>query len=359
VRRADDRARRPGRALSAVAVRSGAPEDVLLGALQAGDESAFATLVERYRQELRLHCYRMLASFEDAEDMVQETFLRAWRKRGSFEGRSSFRAWLYRIATNACLDALERRPPRVLPPQVAPPADPRVEPLPVADAPWLQPYPDRLLDGIPTGDAEPDAALVSNETIELAFLVAIQQLVPRQRAVLIVRDVLGWSAKETAILLDTTVDSVNSTLRRARSKLKKQLPARRLEWAPGSDPTEAERSLLRRYMDAHERADPAAFAALLREDARLTMPPTSTWYEGREAVVAFHAQLFEQGYQWRFAVTRANRQPAVAFYTLRTGESEYRASGIDVLRIDGGLVAQIDGFVLPHLFAVFGLPPTM
>jgi RNA polymerase sigma-70 factor, ECF subfamily len=192
-----------------------------------------------------------------------------------------------------------------------------------------------------------------------SFLVAIQQLVPRQRAVLIVRDVLGWSAKETAILLDTTVDSVNSTLRRARSKLKKQLPARRLEWAPGSDPTEAERSLLRRYMDAHERADPAAFAALLREDARLTMPPTSTWYEGREAVVAFHAQLFEQGYQWRFAVTRANRQPAVAFYTLRTGESEYRASGIDVLRIDGGLVAQIDGFVLPHLFAVFGLPPTM
>jgi RNA polymerase sigma-70 factor (ECF subfamily) len=234
-----------------------------------------------------------------------------------------------------------------------------VPPLPTADVPWLQPYPDRLLEGIGPSEAEPEAALVSKETLELGFLVAIQHLAPRQRAVLIVRDVLGWSAKETAILLETSVDSVNSALRRARSTLKKHLPARRLDWASDSDPTEEERSLLRRYMDAHERADATALAALLREDARLTMPPTPTWYDGREAVVRFHTQLFEEDYQWGFMVTRANRQPAVAFYTRRPGESEYRASVIDVLRIEDGLVAQIDAFVLPRLFPAFGLPPTI
>jgi RNA polymerase sigma-70 factor, ECF subfamily len=301
----------------------------------------------------------MLGSYEDAEDMVQETFLRAWRKRDSFEGRSSFRSWLYRIATNACLDALERRPPRVLPLQVAPAADPRVPALPAADLPWLQPYPDRLLEGIAPSDAEPAAALVSKETIELAFLVAIQHLTPRQRAVLILRDVLGWPAKQTAVLLDASVDSVHSALRRARTTLKKHLPERRLEWAAASDPSKEERSLLRRYMAAHERGDATALAALLREDARLTMPPTPTWYDGREAVAAFHAQLFAARYEWRFLLTRANRQPAVAVYTRRPEESEYRAAGIDVLRIQDGLVTQIDAFLLPQLFSAFGLPPTM
>jgi RNA polymerase sigma-70 factor, ECF subfamily len=341
------------------AARRRAEAQAVVAAARAGDQSAFAALVERYRRELQVHCYRMLGSFEDAEDLVQETFLRAWRKRASFEGRSSFRAWLYRIATNACLDALERRPPRVLSLQVAPAADPRVPPLPTADLPWLQPYPDRLLEGIAPRGAEPDAALVAKETIELAFLVAIQQLTPRQRAVLILRDVLGWSAIETAMLLDASVDAVNSALRRARSTLKRHLPARRLEWAAGSDPTQQERSLLRRYMAAHERADVAAFAALLREDARLTMPPTPTWYDGRQAVVAFHAELFRARYEWQLLVTRANRQPAVAFYTRRQGECEYRASGIDVLRIEDGFVAQIDAFLLPQLFPAFGLPAAM
>ena len=336
-----------------------AEAEAVAAAARAGDESAFAVLVERYRPELQVHCYRMLGSYEDAEDMVQEAFLRAWRKRGSFQGRSSFRAWLYRIATNACLDALERRPPRVLPLQVAPAADPRKPSLPTADLPWLQPYPDRLLEGIAPSEAEPDAALVAKETIELAFLVAIQQLTPRQRAVLILRDVLAWPAKETAVLLDASVDSVHSTLRRARSTLKRHLPARRLEWAPGSDPTQQERSLLRRYMDAHDRADVAALAALLQADARLTMPPTPTWYDGHEAVVAFHARHFMAGVEWRFLVTRANRQPAVAVYTRRPGESAYRPLGIDVLRIEAGLVAQIDAFLLPRLFPAFGLPPAM
>jgi RNA polymerase sigma-70 factor, ECF subfamily len=332
----------------------------VVAAARAGRESAFAELVERYRRELQVHCYRMLGSFEDAEDMVQETLLRAWRKRKSFEGRSSFRAWLYRIATNACLDALKRRPPRVLPPQVATAADPRVPPLPAADMPWLQPYPDRLLEGIAAGDEGPEAELVSKETMELTFLVAIQHLVPRQRAVLILRDVLGWSAKETARLLETTVDSVNSALRRARSTLRRHLPPSRLEWASGSDPTQEERQLLRRYMDAHERGDATTFAALLREDARLTMPPTPTWYDGREAIVTFHAQqLFIPEIQWQAMVTRANRQLAVAFYTRQPGEPDFRASVMDVLRVEEGRVTQIDAFVLPALFPAFGLPPTI
>jgi RNA polymerase sigma-70 factor (ECF subfamily) len=340
--------------------QSRAEAAAVVAAARAGEESAFAELVERYRRELQVHCYRMLGSFEDAEDMVQETLLRAWRNRKSFEGRSSFRAWLYRIATNTCLDALRRRPPRVLPPQVATAADPRVPPLPAADMPWLQPYPDRLLEGIAAGDEGPEAELVSKETIELTFLVAIQHLVPRQRAVLILRDVLGWSAKETARLLETTVDSVNSALRRARSTLRRHLSPSRLEWASGSDPTQEERRLLRRYMDAHERTDATIFAALLREDARLTMPPTPTWYDGREAIVTFHArQLFVPELQWRAMVTRANRQPAVALYTRQPGEPEFHASVMDVLQIEDGLVAQIDSFVLPSLFPAFGLPPTI
>jgi RNA polymerase sigma-70 factor (ECF subfamily) len=326
----------------------------------ARTEDEFTRLVESYRRELQVHCYRMLGSLEDAQDMVQETFLRAWRNRGSFEGRSSFRAWLYRIATNACLDLLKRRQRRVLPTQVAEAADPRVPPLPRADLPWLQPYPDRLLEPVTPGDAEPDAVLVDKETIELAFMVAIQHLPPRQRAVLILRDVLGWSANETAALLEATVGAVNAALQRARSTLKQHLPERRLEWAPGSDPTEEERSLLQRYVDAHERADASVLAELLREDARLTMPPTPTWYDGRAAIVTFHEHLFlVDGYRWRFLRTAANRQPAVAFYTRAPGVKEYRASVIDVLRIEAGQIGRIDAFASPELFAAFGLPPIM
>jgi RNA polymerase sigma-70 factor, ECF subfamily len=339
---------------------SRAEADAVVAAARAGDESAFTRLAESYRRELQVHSYRLLGSLEDAEDMVQETYLRAWRSRSTFEGRSSFRAWLYGIATNACLDLLRRRPPRVLPPQVAGAADPRVPPLPAADLPWLQPYPDRLLEPIAAADTEPDAVLVEKETIELAFLVAIQHLSPRQRAVLILRDVLGWRAKETAGLLDATVGAVNAALQRARSTLKQHLPARRLEWAPDSDPTAEERSLLQRYVDAHERADASALVELLRDDARLTMPPTPTWYDGRAAIVRFHAdQLFGPGYRWRFVLTAANRQPAVAFYTRSPGGSEYRAAVIDVLRIEGGLIGRIDAFVLPQLFAAFSLPTTM
>jgi RNA polymerase sigma-70 factor (ECF subfamily) len=312
---------------------------------RAGDESAFSELVERHRRELQVHCYRMLGSFEDSEDLVQETFLRAWHKRKSFEARSSFRAWLYRIATNACLDALKGRPRRLGTGQ---------------EVLWLQPYPDRLLEGIQASDAEPDAAVVSKETIELAFMAAIQHLPPRQRAVLILRDVLGWSAKDTAALLDASIASVNSALQRARATLKKHLPERRLEWAPGSDPSQEERVLLRRYVDASERADADAFVEMLREDARFSMPPEPGVYVGREAIVAswkeggFGTEEFRD---FRCLVTRANMQPAVACYLRRPGDSEYRPLALDVLRIEEGAITEIVAFP-GSLFPAFELPPS-
>jgi len=231
----------------------------VVAAATAGDESAFSELVERYRRDLQAHAYRILGSREDAEDLTQETFLRAWRMRGTFQGRSSFRAWLFRIATNTCLSALERRPRRR-------PAAAGHETV------WIHPAPDAVLEQIASTDAEPDDELVAKETVELAFLVAVQHLPPRQRAVLIARDVLGWSAKEAASLLDTSVASVNSALQRARATLRNHLPEPRLEWATASDPTEEERALLRRYLDAVVRTDADALAATLREDTGFTMP---------------------------------------------------------------------------------------
>jgi RNA polymerase sigma-70 factor (ECF subfamily) len=323
---------------------------VAVAAARAGDESAFAALVEPHRRELQVHCYRMLGSLEDSEDAVQETFLRAWRSRDGFEGRSSVRSWLYRIATNACLDALERRPRTAHTMRANP-----------ADVPWLQPYPDRLLDASAPGSEEPDAVVVAKETIELAFLVAIQHLPPRQRAVLILRDVLGWSAKESAALLETSVPAVNSALQRARAALKEHLPPQRSEWAAGSDPSEEERALLQRYMDASEEGDDVAMAKLLREDARFTMPPEPLVVVGREEIVA---SWVEGGFgsdsfgHFRCVLTRANMQPAVAFYLRRAGDSEYRAFAVDVLRIEDGEIAEVTAFGA-GVFAAFGLSPTL
>jgi RNA polymerase sigma-70 factor (ECF subfamily) len=326
------------------------------------DEHEFAAAFERHRAELQVHCYRMLGSFEEAEDRVQETFLRAWRGRANvrFEGPGSFRAWLYRIATNVCLDVLRGRPRRVMPTQVAPAADPRAALPPPADLPWLQPYPDRLLESIAPAGERPDSVVVARETIELAFLAAIQHLPPRQRAVFILRDVLGWSAKETASLLEASVASVNSALQRGRATLQDRLPARRTEWAPSRGPSKEERELLRRYLDAHDRTDAEALARLLREDARLVMPPHPVWYEGREAIVTASQQGFEPEFgRLRNITTAANMQPAAAHYLLRPGDSEYRALALDVLRVEDGLIAEITSFVLPELFPAFGLPPTL
>jgi RNA polymerase sigma-70 factor, ECF subfamily len=333
----------------------------MVAAATGGDQAAFAALAERYRRELQVHCYRMLGSFQDAEDLVQETLLRAWRRRRQFQGRSSLRAWLYRIATNACLDALASRSRRVLPYQVAPPSDPRATSRfsPDAEIAWLQPYPDRLLDQVAPGDAEPDARVVAKETIELAFLVAIQLLPPRQRAVLILRDVLGWSAREAASLLDTSVPGVNSALQRARATLKQHLPPRRLDWAPSSAPTQEERAVLQRYIDATEQADSAALAELLAEDARSSMPPIAAWLQGRAAIMTAIAQgLAPEFGQWRLVPTWANRQPAAACYLRRPGEREFRAFSIDVLRVEDGKVVELTAFPA-DLFPAFGLPATL
>jgi len=323
-----------------------------LAAARGGDEAAFAGLAETYRGELQAHCYRMLGSFEDSEDLVQETFLRAWRKRKSFQGRSTFRAWLYRIATNACLDFLERRP------RIARSQDGS---KPLAEVPWLQPYPDEVLEAVPSGAAEPEAEVVARETIELAFIAAIQLLPPKQRAALILRDVLGWSAAESASLLGTSVAASNSALQRARATLKRHLPPRRLDWRAGEEPTEEERALLDRYMDATDRNDPAAMVRLLHADAFCAMPPLDAWYVGNEAIVA---AWVEDGFgsetlgRLQSVPVSANRQPAVAVYRRRPDESEYKPLALDVLRFEGGVVAEIVVFG-PDVFAAFGLPPSM
>jgi RNA polymerase sigma-70 factor, ECF subfamily len=313
------------------------------------DRSTFAALVEPHRRELQVHCYRMLGSYEDSEDVVQESFLRAWRGRAAFtdEGPSSFRAWLYRIATNACLDVLRGRSRRVMPPDVGPAGDPHAPPPPPVELPWLQPYPDRLLEGIAPPEDQPDAVAVTRETIELGFMAAIQHLSAKQRAVLLLRDVLGWSAKDTASLLDASVASVNSALQRARVTLRSRLPKRRTDWARPSGPTEEERELLRRYVEAHERTDVDALAELLRADARLTMPPHPTWYDGRRAIRVASEKGFDPEFgELRSVVAAANLQPAAAHYLRRPGESEFQPLALDVLRIEDGLVAEIHSFVM-------------
>jgi RNA polymerase sigma-70 factor (ECF subfamily) len=302
------------------------------------EQAAFTARAEPYRRELSVHCYRMLGSFDEAEDQVQETFLRAWRGRDSFKGRSTFRAWMYRIATNACLDALGRRPL---------PTDP-------ADIPWLQPFPDRLL---PSED-EPDAVVVARETIELAFLAAVQVVPPRQRAVLILRDILGWPAKDAAELLETSVASVNSALQRARATMRDHLPERRLDWS-GGEAGEQERALVQRYVEASERGDARALALMLRDDARFSMPPEPGLFVGREAIFECWTEGgfgTEEFGDIRCLVTEANRQPAVAYYARKPGEDAYLAFALDVLRIEDGQITDIVAF---PVHAAFGLPPTL
>jgi RNA polymerase sigma-70 factor (ECF subfamily) len=307
---------------------------------------SFATQAERHRRELHVHCYRMLGSFDEAEDLVQETYLRAWRNRESFDGGPGLRAWLYKIATNACLDALRRNQRRL----------PSLHSF--AEVPWLQPYPDRLLDEVAPSEDEPDAVVVSRETIELTFLAVIQLLPPRQRAVLILRDVLGWSAKETAALLETSVASANSALNRARTTLQERSSARELERSTVVDLSEDERRLLDGFIDAHERADGAAAAALAREDIRITMPPHPLCYDGLEAIMPLLTEGLTAPGEWRLLPTRANRLPAAASYLRAPGDSEFRAFKIDVLRVSDGKIAEITTFGAT-LFPQFGLPPTV
>jgi RNA polymerase sigma-70 factor (ECF subfamily) len=351
--------------------RSGGSEDAgLVNAARSGDDAAFGAVVERHRRELHVHCYRMLGSYDDAEDMVQETFLRAWRGRDTYEGRSTFRAWLYRIATNACMDFLDSRSRRAQRYQEPPLVDPGVQTRPPVNISWLQPYPDQLLDQAAPRADEPDAVVVAKETIELAFLITIQRLPPRQRAVLVMRDVLGWPAAEAAATLEMSVASVKSALQRARATVKEHLPRRREEWASSSTPTADERLLLQRYVDAHQRADLETLREILADDVLQTMPPHPVWIAGREALLSFSQDVFDPASAmyhgaWRCVLTAANRQPAVAHYVQRPSAAEtrdlpgeFRAQVIDVLRIENGVVREITAFE-PHRFALFGLPLTL
>ncbi len=321
--------------------------DEMVAAAIAGEDSAFAALTERHRRELHVHCYRMLASFDEAEDAVQETFLRAWRGRDNFDGSSLFRAWLYRIATNVCLDTLRRSSRRLTTMHT------------FAEVPWLQPYPDRLLDEVAPSDEQPDAVVVDRETIELAFLAALQVLPPRQRAAFIARDVLGWPASETASLLETSVAAANSALQRARATMQEHLPARRADWSAG-DPSAEERALLERFIDAHQRCDAAAAVAIAAQDIRITMPPAPYRFEGLDVIAALLERAFgvDRDGDWRLVPTQANRMPTAASYLRRPGDSTFRAFKFDVLRVRDGVIAEITTFG-PSLFPAFGLAPTL
>ena len=311
----------------------------------------FAGLTGRFRGELVAHCYRMLGSAEEAEDLVQETYLRAWRSFDGFEGRSSVRTWLYRIATNACLTAIERRGRRPLPSGLGGPAeDPQTQLVTGLEVPWLQPLPDALLAG---EREDPAAAAVSRTGIRLAFVAALQHLSARERAVLILRDVLEFPAAEAADLLGTTTTAVNSGLRRARAQLARARPAED-KLAEPADP--AQRSLLDRFAAAFETADASALAELLREDVALEMPPLLTWFAGRPVVARFMAsRVFARFGGFRMVPVMANGQPAFAAYT-RGDDGSYHAHEVLVPTLSKTGIARIVVFLNPDLFRMFGLP---
>ena len=330
----------------------------LIGLVKTGDEHAFRQLVGPYQGELQLHCYRILGSAQDAEDALQETLLAAWRGLAQFEGRSSVRTWLYRVATNCCLKALRsasRRPPVNWPP----PGVDVPTPSRVGEVIWLQPYPDMLLEGLPDATPGPEARYEASETISLAFVTALQTLPPRQRAVLILRDVLGFPTSQVAGILDSSEDSAASALKRARAAMRGQYPAataRRLPPRPGSP---GERDLVDRFTRAYQAGDVAAVVALLTEDIAVTMPPLSLEYHGRELVARFLAATgLRPGRRPRIVPTRANGQPAFGLYAQDPQAGIFHAAGLLVLTLTGDSICAMTGFdtsTLPH----FGLPRTL
>jgi RNA polymerase sigma-70 factor, ECF subfamily len=318
------------------------------------DREEFVRLSEPLRRELLAYCYRMLGSVHDAEDLVQETYLRAWRSYDGFEGRSSLRAWLYRIATNRCLTALEHRSGRPLPSGLGGPSDDPGMPLTPGrpEVAWLQPIPDALLEA---ASGDPATIVASRVSVRLALIAALQHLPARQRVVLILRDVLAWRAAEVAELLDTSTAAVKSALQRARARLEEAAPAEDQVVEPaGAD----QRALLDRYVAAFEAADIAGLLGLLREDAQWEMPPLPAWFAGRQAIGRFLAsQVFGAPRAWRMVPTRANGQPAFATY-LRGPDGGYHAHAIQVLTVTAAGIAGVVAFLDPSLFVLFDLPAT-
>jgi RNA polymerase sigma-70 factor, ECF subfamily len=329
-------------------IRTGAtPDPALVSAASAGDDGAFAEIVEPYRGQLHAHCYRMLGSVFDADDAVQETLLRAWRGLSRFDGRSALRSWLYTIATNVCLTQISRRPKRVLPIDYGPATDPHVQPgRPAVESIWLEPYPDESLD-IDDGYAAPEASYEQREAVELAFVAALQHLAPNQRAVLILCEVLGFSAKETAGMLETTVASVNSALQRARAAVAQRVPERSQQATLRSLGDEEVRELVDRYVDAWERCDIEAFAAMLAQDATFAMPPMSTWYRTREGIAIWAGLSPLTGeWRWKAVVTRANGQPALAFYAWDEAARTYLPFALNVLSFRGREIINVTAFII-------------
>jgi RNA polymerase sigma-70 factor (ECF subfamily) len=328
----------------------------LLDEARLGNEDAFRRFVEPHRAQLLAHCYRMLGSLHDAEDALQDTLLRAWRGLPRFEGRSAPRSWLYKIATNACLDAIARRPKRVLPidygAQTAPQAD-TGEPL--VESVWIEPYPDETL-GLDDGYAAPEARYEQREAVELAFIAALQHLPATQRAVLILREVLGFSAREVSASLETTVASVNSALQRARKAVDERLPDQSQQATLRSLGDERIRELVEAYIDAWARGDVDALRILLAEDAVFSMPPWAAWWRGRETLARFAEEAVESCPESRAVPTRANGQVAIAYYQLDAETGSYLPAALDVLTFEGDEIKDITAFVSPGVFPRFGLP---
>lgn len=324
-----------------------------MGHAQEDANSAFESVAEPFRREIRLHCYRMMASLHEAEDMVQETYLRAWRGFSNFDG-GSMRAWLYKIATNACLNALEsrRHQQRYLPHQLGPSVAPILEGGPALDVPWLEPHPDTNLEGIADAAPNPEARYSSRESVQLAFVAAIQQLPARQRAALMLCDVLGWASAEAAALLGGSTASINSALQRARETFSARYSDRR---AP-LEPTPTQKELLGRYLRAWERHDVDGFVAVLKEGATAVMPPWLQWFSGRENIGAFFAGSWKTCAGLHLVPTAANGQPAFAVYEFSVAENRWNAHSVHVLTLENETISAMTLFLEPRLFRDFGLP---
>ena len=318
----------------------------LLAAARAGDEQAYQRLVEPHRGELHAHCYRMLGSTHDAEDALQETLLRAWRGLPRFEGRSSLRSWLYKIATNTSLNAVQKRPKRVLPVDYGPASDPHGGPgEPLVESVWIEPYPDERM-GLEDGRAGPEARYEQREAIELAFIAALQHLPPNQRAVLILREVLGFSAQEAADTLDTTTASVNSALQRARESVDKRLPDRSQQESLRELGDDETKELVGTYVDAWLRDDVDAVVRMLTDDVSFAMPPLGTWFSGAEVATFLRKYPMSGAWRWKAVVTQANGQPAIAYYTWDEETGTHLPFALNVLTLRGGQVSDVCAFIV-------------
>jgi RNA polymerase sigma-70 factor, ECF subfamily len=319
----------------------------ILDAARAGDEAAFEQLLEPYRRELHAHCYRMLGSLHDTEEAMQEALLRVWRGLDRFQGRSSLRSWLYRIATNTCLDVIARRKRRLLPEEYGPKADPRQPPgEPVAEQVWIEPYPDEMLE-IEDGYASPDASYEEREAVELAFIAAMQHLPPRQRAVLILREVLGFSAKEVGETLETSVPSVNSALQRARRIVEERLPDRSQQVTLRSLGDARMKQIVEEYMEAMGKGDVQRVVSMLAEDVAWSMPPLASWYGGLGEVEVFlRTKPLSGEWRWRHRPATANGQLAVGTYTWVEGPNTHVPFSLDVLTLDADRIKEVTAFVV-------------